>query len=104
MDKRLQQTCSIKLHYRHGIATVVFHDDTVSKVIHSYEKVVADLYEVFTLYKAYERFIGIMGWHLLAAYLAGEYGVSIEGKPVEQVVKEIVEAQQKELGEMGEYV
>lgn len=104
MDQRLQQICSIKLHYRHGITTVTFHDDTVFGVIHSYGKVAVDLYEVFTLYKAYERFIEQKGWHLLLAHLAGEYGVTIQGKSPLQVSEEVGIAQRKQLKELEQNV
>lgn len=100
MDQRLQQFCSIKLHYKHGIVTVAFHDDTVFGVIHSYDKVAADLYEVFVLYKAYERFIEQKGWHLVLAHLAGEYGVTIQGKSPLQVSQEVGIAQQNQLKEL----
>lgn len=100
MDQRLKQYFSIKLHYKNGVAKVAFHDETVFGDIHSYEKTAANLYEVFILYKAYERFVAKKGWHLAAAHLAGFYGISIEGKSFTQVVNEIGIAQQKELERM----
>ncbi len=102
MDKRLQQYCSIKLHYKNGIATVAFHDDTVFGVIHSYKKVAASLYEAFILYKAYERFIEQKGLYLVLAHLAREYDINVQGKSPLQVSEEIGIAQQKQLKEMGE--
>lgn len=104
MDQRLQQYCSIKLHYRHGIATVAFHDDTVFGVIHSYEKGAANLYEVFILYKAYERFIEQQGRNLLVARFANELDINIQGKSLNQVVKEIDKALQIQLKEQDENV
>lgn len=103
MDQRLQKISNIKLHYRHGKATLTFISG-LQETIHSYEKPVDDLYEVFILYRAYERFVGKMGWHLIAAYLASKYGISTEEKSFEQVVKEIGEVQQKTLKEMEEHV
>lgn len=102
MDKRLQQFCSIKLHYRHGNATMAFQDDTVFGVIHSHKKVAANLYEVFILYKAYKRFIQQYGWSLLIARFAHELDIDIQGKSLNQVTKEIsteLQIQSKEMGE-----
>ena len=104
MDQRLQKISSIKLHYRHGKATVEFYDNESGDTIHSHKKPVNDLYEVFIFYKAYERFVAEKGWHLIAAHLADMYGVSIEGKSVEQVTQEIRTVQQKLYKEMDVYV
>lgn len=104
MDKRLKQYCSIKLHYRHGRATVALQMNGIFEVIHSHGKAVSDLHEVFILYKAYERFIAERGWHLVAYHLAKENGIRTQDKSINQVIKEIHATQQKRLKEMDLYV
>lgn len=104
MDKRLKEISNIKLHYRHGIATVTLEDETVFGIIHSHKKAAATLYEVFVMYKAYERFIEKHGWGLLVARFAGELNIAIQGKSIGQVTKEINEALLKQSKEMDVYV
>lgn len=97
MEQILNRDCTTKLHYKNGILKLAFYDEKALVDIHTYKKTVANLHEVFILYKNYKRFVDEMGWHLIAAYLAKYYGIDIQGKSFNQVIKEIGIAQQKEI-------
>lgn len=100
MGQRLKKYCSIKLHYKNGIAKVSLYDENTLGEFHSYERVATNLHEVFTLYKAYEYYIDKMGWRIVTACFAEIYGITIQGKSLIQVANEIILAQQKLLKEV----
>lgn len=97
----------ISLHYKAGIAKVALQSTDSHFTVHCYRMKVEDMREAFALYKAYNQFVDVHHtYDLLAFAINKNYGASIVGRYLDELVSEIelIKQKVKDMEEEEQYV